>query len=223
MRLRFEIGSTVVPGDRLGPATSNSSVMLPGPGTYLRQGQLYAATTGRLASSTKTTTPKDTTMISVVRQEQEQQQQPLMSSSVLAVDQVVLCRVVRMALHRQAVVEILVVGNQQQQQQQQQQQLRYPHEGIIRCEDSGMEDDVLLPFRPGDWVAARILSLGDLRRYFLSTAEPHLGVVHAVSSAKSKKLPMVPVSWKEMQCPDTGVKESRKCAKPSKLAGSTGR
>jgi exosome complex component CSL4 len=36
-------------------------------------------------------------------------------------------------------------------------------------------------------------------------------------SKKSGK-PMVLVSWKEMQCPVTGEKERRKCAKPTSLS-----
>ena len=34
-------------------------------------------------------------------------------------------------------------------------------------------------FRPGDVVRAEVLSLGDARSYYLSTAEPELGVVRA--------------------------------------------
>jgi exosome complex RNA-binding protein Csl4 len=38
-------------------------------------------------------------------------------------------------------------------------------------------------FRPGDIVLADVLSLGDARSYFLSTAKNELGVVHAKSLA----------------------------------------
>ena len=73
-------------------------------------------------------------------------------------------------------------------------------------------------YRPGDWVVAKILSLGDTRRYFLTTAEAGLGVIHAVSSTSGQ--PMVPVSWKEMECPDTGLRETRKCARPPSIPDS---
>jgi exosome complex component CSL4 len=75
-------------------------------------------------------------------------------------------------------------------------------------------------FRPGDWIVARVLSLGDdTRRYFLSTAEPSLGVIHALSSISNRA--MIPISWKEMECPVTGNKESRKCARPPKIPAGT--
>ena len=74
----------------------------------------------------------------------------------------------------------------------------------------------MINFRPGDVVLCRIVSLGDSRRYHLSTAEPELGVVRAICASSGVK--MVPISWKEMQCPETKVKELRKCAKPTNLA-----
>jgi exosome complex component CSL4 len=57
-----------------------------------------------------------------------------------------------------------------------------------------------------------VISLGDSRRYFLSTAENELGVIKAVSASSGEV--MIPISWKEMQCPKTKAKEARKCAKP---------
>jgi exosome complex component CSL4 len=38
-------------------------------------------------------------------------------------------------------------------------------------------------FRPGDVVRAKVLSLGDARSYYLTTADNSLGVVHANSLA----------------------------------------
>lgn len=38
-------------------------------------------------------------------------------------------------------------------------------------------------FRPGDVVRAKVLSLGDARSYYLTTADNALGVVHAKSLA----------------------------------------
>ena len=76
-------------------------------------------------------------------------------------------------------------------------------------------------FRPGDLVACRVISMGDARRYFLTTAETELGVIRAFASKQRKGhnkagggVPMIPVSWKEMECPETGIREPRKCAKP---------
>jgi exosome complex component CSL4 len=66
-------------------------------------------------------------------------------------------------------------------------------------------------FRPGDIVRAQVISLGDARSYYLSTAQNELGVIFAKSVAGET---MIPVSWQEMQCPKTKVIEYRKCAKP---------
>lgn len=102
--------------------------------------------------------------------------------------------------------------------------LRLPYyEGAIRLDDvrntTTKEENVttITPvvladcFRPGDLVACRVISMGDSRRYFLTTAETELGVVRA---ERKKGVAMIPVSWKEMECPETGVREPRKCAKP---------
>jgi len=67
-------------------------------------------------------------------------------------------------------------------------------------------------FRPGDIVRATIISLGDARQFYLSTAEAELGVRYA--KADSGAL-MTPVSWKEMEDPYTLKKEKRKVAKPN--------
>ncbi|KAL4190966.1 hypothetical protein AMTRI_Chr07g27250 [Amborella trichopoda] len=54
------------------------------------------------------------------------------------------------------------------------------------------------------------LSLGDARAYYLSTAKNELGVVSAQSAAGAT---MIPISWTEMQCPQTGQIKQRKVAK----------
>jgi exosome complex RNA-binding protein Csl4 len=95
--------------------------------------------------------------------------------------------------------------------------LQFPCEGCIRREDvratATEEAPIQDSFLPGDVVLARILSLGDARRYMLTTASPALGVIHAVSTVSGR--PMVPSSWKEMSCPITGNTEPRKVAKPN--------
>ncbi|XP_048551259.1 LOW QUALITY PROTEIN: exosome complex component csl4 [Triticum urartu] len=65
-------------------------------------------------------------------------------------------------------------------------------------------------YRPGDIVRALVLSLGDARAYYLSTAKNELGVVSAQSIAGGT---LVPTSWTEMQCELTGQIEQRKVAK----------
>eukprot|EP00088_Acartia_fossae_P001975 TRINITY_DN10776_c0_g1_i1.p1 TRINITY_DN10776_c0_g1~~TRINITY_DN10776_c0_g1_i1.p1 ORF type:complete len:194 (-),score=13.41 TRINITY_DN10776_c0_g1_i1:134-715(-) len=101
--------------------------------------------------------------------------------------------------------------------------LPQPFRGQIRKEDvRAVEKDrveMYKSFRPGDIVLARVISFGDaMAGYLLTTGENELGVVIARSESGSS---MVPVSWTEMQCPDTYVKEPRKVAKviPDHLAG----
>lgn len=54
----------------------------------------------------------------------------------------------------------------------------------------------------------------ELHCYQLSTAENELGVVVAIAAESGPYgVPMVPISWTEMQCPQTLVKEVRKIAK----------
>ncbi|XP_072967011.1 uncharacterized protein [Typha angustifolia] len=86
--------------------------------------------------------------------------------------------------------------------------------GTIRQQDVRATEidkvDMYQSFRPGDIVRALVLSLGDARAYYLSTAKNELGVVSAQSIVGGT---MVPISWTEMQCPLTGQVELRKVAK----------
>jgi exosome complex component CSL4 len=60
-------------------------------------------------------------------------------------------------------------------------------------------------------VRAKILSLGDTRSYYLTTAANELGVVRAKSPFTGEL--MVAASWEEMECPTTGQRCKRKVAK----------
>lgn len=86
--------------------------------------------------------------------------------------------------------------------------------GTIRQRDVRAHEidsvEIYRSFRPLDLVRAQVLSLGDARSYFLSTARNDLGVILATSPAGA---PMVPINWEQMQCPLTGTKEYRKVAK----------
>ncbi|KAF1822214.1 uncharacterized protein K489DRAFT_321227 [Dissoconium aciculare CBS 342.82] len=87
--------------------------------------------------------------------------------------------------------------------------------GLIRQQDiRATEIDkvkVSESFRVGDIVRAVVISLGDERSYYLSTAKNELGVIMATSEWGNQ---MYPISWKEYQDPTTGLKEMRKVAKP---------
>ncbi|XP_076894366.1 uncharacterized protein LOC143546618 [Bidens hawaiensis] len=117
---------------------------------------------------------------------------------------VVIARVTKV-MARMAPADIMCVGSKS---------VREKFSGIIRQQDVRATEidkvDMYSSFRPGDIVKASVISLGDARAYYLSTAQNELGVVSAESMAGGT---MVPVSWTEMQCPLTGQIEQRKVAK----------
>lgn len=94
--------------------------------------------------------------------------------------------------------------------------------GQIRAQDvrATEKDKVVIgeAFRVGDVVRAVVISLGDQRDYYLSTAGNEFGVLlawsegDAFSGAGGGRL-MEPVSWQEMRDPVTGKGERRKVAK----------
>lgn len=239
--LRFAVGSTVVPGDRLVGSVGRNCEVLPGRGAYARNGRIYASVVGRLSLESSSQdflagisagdgdagrsgagecnggvdaqgNPPNAPQryrVSVFSAKE------IASERVLRVEDVVLGRVLRIT-NQQAVVEILAKHRSQGSL------LPFPCEGYIRKEDvwAASTDDVPIQdsFLPGDVVLARVLSLGDARRYLLTTAAPELGVIHAISAATGQ--PMVPSSWKEMKCAVSGILEPRKVAKPRDLTGS---
>lgn len=88
--------------------------------------------------------------------------------------------------------------------------------GTVRSTDiqlvQGEVVEVYKSFRPGDLIRAEVLSLGDSRTYYLTTAKPEYGVVLAKSISGHT---MEAISSKLMQCPKTKLKEYRKVAKTS--------
>ncbi|KAI8881263.1 hypothetical protein K501DRAFT_253439 [Backusella circina FSU 941] len=184
--------TTVTPGQRLGYAAD----YIHGAGTYERGGLLYASVVGqKFVESGKTDDELPTIRVS---KEKEQ-------SAVPEVGSLVTGKVIRVAPH-QAVIAIMVVGDSP---------CKEDFLGAIRTQDvrAAEKDKVKIynSFRPGDIVKAEVISLGDARSYFLSTAKNELGVIFATSVAGAT---MIPISWQEMQCPKTKTIEFRKCAKP---------
>ncbi|KAL2429615.1 hypothetical protein ABEF95_008265 [Exophiala dermatitidis] len=89
-------------------------------------------------------------------------------------------------------------------------------QAVLRREDirTHEKDKIVMNdmYRVGDIVRAMVISLGDERNYYISTAGNEFGVVLATSDAGNA---MVPASWREMRDVVTGQAESRKVAKPS--------
>lgn len=193
-------GAKVAPGDKIG----NTKNLSPGPGCYSRGDHIFATSVGTITLSEPTTNDDGGRHVVSIEIEKGR---IFASSQTLSIGSIVLCKVGRVT-NQQAIVDIVAsedVGV-----------LRDHHGGLIRKEDVrlGVSEEVKIheSFRPGDVVLARIISLGDSRRFFLSTASNELGVLRAVCSSSGKI--MAPVSWKEMECPETKVRERRKCAKP---------
>ncbi|KAG0226177.1 Exosome complex component CSL4 [Actinomortierella wolfii] len=183
--------NAVVPGQRLGHVQE----YIPGPGTYSHQDFLYASVVG--IKQVTTTDGDERPTLSVERENTQ--------TAIPEIDAIVTCKVVRVN-PKFASVNIMVVDGKP---------CTDNFQGIIRSQDvrATEKDKVKIynSFRPGDIVRAQVISLGDARSYYLSTASNELGVIYGTSVAGGT---LVPISWQEMQCTKTKVIEPRKCAKP---------
>ncbi|GAA5915790.1 hypothetical protein JCM6882_006095 [Rhodosporidiobolus microsporus] len=183
------MASFVIPGQPLSTATPGAT-LAPGPGTFVRGGQVYASLVGEV---------KKEGGILQVKGREETQAIPEPNSIVIGT----VSRITRMA----ATLSLLTVDGRP---------CRPDFTGIIRSQDvrQTAKDSVKIwsCFRPGDVVRAKVISLGDSRSYFLSTASNSLGVLFAVSSTTGEALEAV--SWEEMRDPTTGETEGRKVAGP---------
>ncbi|KAJ1941424.1 hypothetical protein EC988_006764 [Linderina pennispora] len=192
-------GQTVVvtPGRRLGLAQEYEA----GIGTYVRNGMVYSSILG--TRKTKEPTSDDNKEAAAgkpvlyVERDNAKFAIPVVGCEVLG-------RVVRIN-PRAASVAIMMVGPVPCQED---------FLGMVRVQDirATEKDTVVMveSFKPGDIIRAEVISLGDQRSYFLSTTKNEHGVVFAQSSDGNT---MVPVSWEEMQDPETLIVEKRKCAK----------
>lgn len=181
----------VVPGERVAAAATESG------STYLWAGSPRAAVAGHVDDS------------ATVRVSRKRSAAPLP-----AVGDTIVGRVTRIT-PRLATVDILCVGEAA---------LREPCAGVLRREDVRPSDQNAEAFemhrcvRPGDVVLASVLSLGDSRAYYLSTIANEHGVVIARSA---DGVTMRPVSYCEMQCPKSQIREKRKVAKPATSGAAT--
>jgi len=187
----MNIKDIVTPGQRLGFAQD----YVAGPGTYARGNLLYASVVGikQVSIQTAGELPK----LTVSREKQQ--------SAIPEVHSVITGKVIRIT-PKEAVISIMVVGSSP---------CKEDFQGIIRQQDvrATERDKVRISdsFRPGDIIRAEVISLGDARSYYLSTAKNEYGVIYAQSVEGAA---MIPKSWIEMQCTKTKTIELRKCAKP---------
>ncbi|GAA98685.1 uncharacterized protein L969DRAFT_91393 [Mixia osmundae IAM 14324] len=182
------VSAFALPGQQL---TGAPTKLQSGDGTYTRGGQVISALAGPVRHDSKT--------VSVGREAQ--------ATLLPEVGQIVIGTVTRIA-RAQATLAIQVVGSRLTVRDIQ---------GVIRPQDVRLlaKDTLKIwhSFRPGDLVRAQVVSPGDARSYYLSTARNDLGVISA--SAEDTGEPLVAISWEEMQDPTTGKTELRKVAGPA--------
>ncbi|XP_026498780.1 exosome complex component CSL4 [Vanessa tameamea] len=189
-----EIGKICIPGMRLSPSNNDN---ISGPGTYELKGYIYASLAGvlKMEQDAKTKANKVTVVSS-------------RTPSVLPMTGDIVTAKVTVVNSRQVQCIILCVGPFV---------LARPYKGILKKEDIKFTDkdriDPYKCFRPGDVILARVLPMTEIHWYHLSTAENELGVVIATAEGSPQGVSMVPISWSEMQCPKTLIKEPRKVAR----------
>ena len=198
-----EKGSVVVPGDKLGLSSEYEA----GNGTYIRGEDILASVVGIVnsgpASASSYTSSASGSSKKLVLSVESSQTKPTV---VPKEKSVVLCQITKIT-PRFAQVAIVSVDNVT---------LSDYFPGTIRVSDVQQAQpeqvEIYKCFRPGDLVRAEVISLGDSRAYYLTTAKTEYGVVMAKSISGYT---MDPVSWNLMQCPKTKLKEYRKVAKTS--------
>ncbi|EMC98454.1 hypothetical protein BAUCODRAFT_426426 [Baudoinia panamericana UAMH 10762] len=192
--------SIALPGHNLGPIASNNV----GPGTHIHCSHLFASIAGSVITTPPPPKSKAAPTVSIA-------QPPLLPE----VGTLVLGRITR-TNPRQANLSILALYPSASAATTDPVPLAEPFSAIIRQQDIRLTEidkvKVAESFRVGDIVRAVVISLGDERSYYASTAKNELGVVMAWSEASGEA--MWPVSWREFEDPSTGVREARKVAKP---------
>ncbi|AFR95114.1 hypothetical protein AYX14_03417 [Cryptococcus neoformans] len=184
--------SLLLPGQPLPAQLITPPLPKCGKGCYERNGQIVASVVGRPR--------RDGAVVSVVGREE--------TVGTVDVDSIVIGVISRLT-PQQAHVTLTTLADRPLPESSE------DFTGLIRIADIRLteRDKVKMGecFRLGDIVKAKVLSLGDARSYYLSTAANELGVVYAKSEAGN---PLLPVSYQEMEDEVTGKKEKRKVAKP---------
>ncbi|TYJ57418.1 hypothetical protein B9479_001958 [Cryptococcus floricola] len=182
----------LLPGQPLPPNLTAPPLPKAGRGCYEHNGQILASVAGRPR--------RDGAVVSVVGREE--------AVGIVDVDAIVIGTVHRLT-PQQAHLTLTTLADRALPESSEE------FTGVIRLTDIRLTERDKIKvgecFRLGDIVKAKVLSLGDARSYYLTTAANELGVVYAKSEAGN---PLVPVSYQEMEDEVTGKKEKRKVAKP---------
>lgn len=207
----------VYPGSRI-TLTERDDNMIVGDGLYTHNGQVYASRVGYLR---RERTPP------LVESEEEGNRMTLSvwpsSPAIPAIGQNILGTITRLT-SKYAAVDIRVIESNTtiSNSSTKSVYLTQPFRGTLRATEIWPEADreaasqpLYRSFRPGDLIRARVIGVGEAAAGFLlSTAiDLEFGVVYARCAASGE--PMVSVSWREMMCSKTGIREPRKAAKPT--------
>ncbi|BEJ13162.1 hypothetical protein CspHIS471_0303360 [Cutaneotrichosporon sp. HIS471] len=182
----------LLPGQPLPAAFNTTPLPQCGVGCYERDGRILASVVGRPV--------RDGSIVSVAGKQD--------AGAVPDIGAIVMGQVSRLS-PTQASITIQIVNDRPVAESTEE------ITGVVRVSDIRLteRDKVRMGecFRLGDIVKAKVISLGDARSYYLSTAANELGVVYAVSEDGN---PLLPISFQEMEDPGTGRTEKRKVAKP---------
>ena len=122
---------------------------------------------------------------------------------VININDILLCKITKVTTN-QVYADIISNGDTE---------LRTHAKGIIRREDvkNNEIDKIVMHecFHPCDLVRVVVISLGDSKHYYLSTADNNLGVIY--SKSENNNL-LIPINDKEMKDSITGQIEYRKVA-----------
>ncbi|EFP86666.1 exosome 3'-_5 exonuclease subunit ski4 (Csl4) [Puccinia graminis f. sp. tritici] len=187
---------SVIPGQELitSDESQPSATYQCGPGTFERQGKVYASVVGQPVRNAGTISVECSSRCAKV---------PVVGTIVIGM--------ITKVTKPQAHVSIIMVDD-----------LPLPVgqelQGAIRSQDVRQvdKDKVIIwdCYRPGDIVRAEVISLPtSAMGYLLATFRNHLGVVFAQHSQTGNR--MTAISWKEMKDAETGQKEARKVAGPN--------
>ena len=150
---------TAIPGNNLGSIDDYEV----GLGTYVHNEIIRSSIVGKVIVETRETKKPKINVLSNKN----------VSDSVINLGDIVIALVIRL-MNNQIIVDILMVGDKE---------LRQTVKGVVRREDIRLtEIDKIITsecFQSGDLIKAEIISLGDLRQYYLSTASSELGVIVA--------------------------------------------
>lgn len=183
-------GIICVPGDRL---CMSDEKTLPAAGTYKSEDYIYASLAGHVVINNAN---KDVKFIGVEGNNKT-------SRTLPSLNDIVTCQVTSIQANW-ALCMIWCVNNHV---------LKQPFKAMVKKHDMRNHEKDLIDTSkcclPGDVIIGKVIGVGDNGRYQITLADKEFGVVIATSDAGAT---MVPVSWTEMKCPISHVKEERKVA-----------